>query len=95
MSVSLKQLITVVPLRKPQEKLWMKGKCEREMASKITEVFQKFEKVDDRKDLSLSRPGRGKEETSSRATISLKGFARESPGMWYISLDKGTKSKQD
>ena len=82
MSITLKHVITVVPLRKPNEKLWAKRSCEREKASQITQVLEKIKKVDDQKNLSLSRPGRNKDESDNRPTINgLKGFSRESPGM--------------
>ena len=82
MSISLKHVMTVVPLRKPREKLWARRTSERGKASQITDVLAKFEEADDRKSGSLSWQGRDKGEAGNRPTISgLKGFARESPGM--------------
>ena len=83
MAISLKQVITVVPLRRPREKLWAKGRCEREKAGQMTDVLEKLKEAEDRKSVALSWPGRDKNETDSRPTASsLKGFARESPGTW-------------
>ena len=84
MNVSLKHVITVVPLRKPREKLWAKKICDRsrERVNQITEVLEKLEEVDDRQSGSLQWRGKDKDENDNRPTISsLKGFARESPGM--------------
>ena len=81
MAISLKHVITVVPLQRPREKPWAKGRCDREKASQITEVLEKLKGADDRKSVALPWPGRDKNETDNRSTAcSLKGFARESPG---------------
>ena len=83
MSLSLTHVITVVPLRKPREKLWLKRSCVKEKANQITQVLEKFEKVDDNRDDSLLRPRRNsKNESDNRpADSNLKGVSRESPGM--------------
>lgn len=83
MSLSLTHVITVVPLRKPREKLWLKRSCVKEKANQITQVLEKFEKVDDNRDDSLLRPRRNsKNESDNRPAVSnLKGVSRESPGM--------------
>lgn len=83
MSLSLTHVITVVPLRKPREKLWLKRSCVKEKANQITQVLEKFEKVDDNRDDSLLRPRRNSEnESDNRLPVSnLKGVSRESPGM--------------
>ena len=80
---SLTHVITVVPLRKPREKLWLKRSCVKEKANQITQVLEKFEKVDDNRDNSLLRPRRNsKNESDNRPAVSnLKGVSRESPGM--------------
>ena len=83
MCISLTHVITVVPLRKPREKLWLKRSCVKEKANQITQVLEKFEKVDDNREDSLSRPKRNsKNEPDNRPAVSnLKGVSRESPGM--------------
>ncbi|CAH3152672.1 unnamed protein product [Porites lobata] len=83
MSLSLTHVITVVPLRKPREKLWLKRSCVKEKANQITQVLEKFEKVDDNRDDSLLRPRRNsKNESDNRPAVSnLKGVSRESPGL--------------
>ena len=83
MSLSLTHVITVVPLRKPREKLWLKRSCVKEKANQITQVLEKFEKVDDNRDDSLLRPRRNsKNESDNQPAVSnLKGVSRESPGM--------------
>ena len=83
MSLSLTHVITVVPLRKPREKLLLKRSCVKEKANQITQVLEKFEKVDDNRDDSLLRPRRNsKNESDNRPAVSnLKGVSRESPGM--------------
>ena len=90
MCISLTHVITVVPLRKPREKLWLKRSCVKEKANQITQVLEKFEKVDDNREDSLSRPKRNsKNEPDNRPAVSnLKGVSRESPGM---SAPLGTK----
>lgn len=95
MVISLKHVITVVPLRRPREKLWAKGRCDREKASQINEVLEKLKEADDRKSVALSWPGRDKDETDNRPTASsLKGFARESPGTQDINLNKFSRGKK-
>ena len=91
MSLSLTHVITVVPLRKPREKLWLKRSCVKEKANQITQVLEKFEKVDDNRDDSLLRPRRNsKNESDNRAAVSnLKGVSRESPGMSALLETKG------
>ena len=84
-TIGLKQVVTVIPLRKPREKLWAKRNSERGKASQIKGVLAKFKEIDYRKsDSSLwhQRRVERKKDTDNRPTIScLKGgFARESPG---------------
>ena len=92
MSISLKHVITVVPLRKPCEKLWLKRKCVKEKTNQITQLLEKFEKVDDNRNDSLLRPRRNsKDESDNRPTVSnLKGVSKESPGMSAPLKTKGT-----
>ena len=81
-TIGLKQVMAVIPLRKPREKLSAKKTSERGKASQITDVLAKFEEVDNRKSDSSSWHRRvDKKETDNRPIIScLKGFPRESPG---------------
>jgi len=80
---SLTHVITVVPLRKPREKLWLKRSWVKEKANQITQVLEKFDKVDDNRDDSLLRLRRNsKNESDNRPAVSnLKGVSRESSGM--------------
>lgn len=83
-TISLKNVMAVIPLRKPREKLWAKKTSARGKASQITAVLTKFGEVDNRskRDSSSRHETRDKKETENRPTIScLKGFARGSPGM--------------
>lgn len=83
-AISLNNVMAVIPLRKPREKLWAKKTCERGKEDQIADVLTKFGEVDSRKRNLSSRHGaRDKKETDIRPTIScLKGFARESPGTY-------------
>jgi len=82
-AIGLKQVMAVIPLRKPREKLWAKRSSERGKASQIKGVLAKFEEADNRKsDSSLRHQRRvDQKDVGNRPTVScLKGFARESPG---------------
>lgn len=84
-TIGLKQVVAVIPLRKPREKLWTKRNFERGKASQIKSVLAKFKEVEYHKSESSSRHQKRverKKDTDNRPNIScLKGgFARESPG---------------
>ena len=82
-TIGLKQVMAVIPLRKPREKLWAKRSSERGEASQIKGVLAKFEEADKRKSDSLLWHQRrvDKKDKDNRPTVGcLKGFARESPG---------------
>ena len=83
-TIGPEQVMAVIPLRKPREKLWANRSSQRGKASLIKGVLAKFEEVGNRKsDSSLWHQKRvGNKGTDNRPTIScLKGgFARESPG---------------
>ena len=83
-TIGLKQVMAVIPLRKPREKLWVKRNSERGKASQIKGVLAKFKEVDYRKsDSSLWHQGvKRKKDPDNRPAMSClkSGFARESPG---------------
>lgn len=82
-TVELTDIMAVIPLRKPREKLWAKKSSERGKESQIKTVLAKFEEAGKRKnDLSSLHRKVEEKETDKRQTIScLNRFARASPGM--------------
>lgn len=83
-TIELTDIMAVIPLRKPGEKLWTKKTSERGKESQIKTVLAKFEEAGKRKnDLSSLHRRVDEKETDIRPTISsgLNRFARESPGM--------------
>lgn len=83
-TIELTDIMAVIPLRKPGEKLWTKKSSERGKESQIKTVLAKFEEAGKRKnDLSSLHRRVDEKETDIRPTISsgLNRFARESLGM--------------